>query len=452
MSTSGNLQVTGTSNFDSTLIVNDAVKTEDIEVSGNAKIAGDINVNGSLLFSNGKGISLTPGTSSSPEIFNYGKSPGSQAPPVNQCLNPNPPFQAHQFGGVFQVYDNGVSGYTGGNIMTLQSWNNGSSIDVAGGGGLLVNYFCGKDIYLGTGTGTGPNNGGTAGSNVYTGDKFYARKNAQIGSSWQAIDPNVSLNILDISNEGLKLWANNNTAKIISSNNNQFTVLGDGRTSIRTQNTTNAFEVIDASNNKTNFTVKANGELAIGGPSIIGSGVMLNVTTIDKPGLVVKSDHTAPGPFNINTRIWVNRDDTKALEVWNSQSGSKPTPFVILGNGKTCVGCNDPGTFMLAVEGKLGAREIKVTMQNPWPDFVFEKEYQLAPLDIVKSYIETNRHLPGIPSAQEIEKEAFGLDIAKMQGLQMQKIEDIYLYLIEMKKEINTLKQENEELKKQISK
>jgi hypothetical protein len=69
------------------------------------------------------------------------------------------------------------------------------------------------------------------------------------------------------------------------------------------------------------------------------------------------------------------------------------------------------------------------------------------PLEKVEQYIQKNEHLPGIPSAKELKSEELGLDLANMHGLQMEKIENIYLYLIQMNEEIKGLKKENEELK-----
>ncbi len=63
------------------------------------------------------------------------------------------------------------------------SWNGSGFLEVSGGDALMVNYFCGKDIYLGTGTdnsGTLSGNG-RAGSKIYTGDYVEMRKHLQIG-------------------------------------------------------------------------------------------------------------------------------------------------------------------------------------------------------------------------------------------------------------------------------
>ena len=72
-----------------------------------------------------------------------------------------------------------------------------------------------------------------------------------------------------------------------------------------------------------------------------------------------------------------------------------------------------------------------------WPDYVFEKDYKLMPLDSVSLFIQQYRHLPGIPSQEKIISE--GQDIAHIQQLQQEKIEELTLYMIELRKEVKRL-------------
>jgi hypothetical protein len=87
--------------------------------------------------------------------------------------------------------------------------------------------------------------------------------------------------------------------------------------------------------------------------------------------------------------------------------------------------------------GNITSKKIKVCA-NGWCDYVFEKEYKLIPLNEVELFIAKNKHLPDVPSAKEIENQE--VDIFEMQKIQMKKIEELTLYLIELKKE-------NEEMK-----
>jgi hypothetical protein len=73
-----------------------------------------------------------------------------------------------------------------------------------------------------------------------------------------------------------------------------------------------------------------------------------------------------------------------------------------------------------------------------WQVFIFDDEYSLMSLEDLEKHIKTNKHLPGIPSAEEIENN--GLMLGETQKLMMQKIEELTLYIIELKKEINNLK------------
>jgi hypothetical protein len=111
-----------------------------------------------------------------------------------------------------------------------------------------------------------------------------------------------------------------------------------------------------------------------------------------------------------------------------------------------------PNGYRLYVNGGILTTKVKVAnyCSTSWADYVFANDYNLKPLSEVESFIKENKHLPNIPSATELEKE--GLDLGIMQSLQMAKIEELTLYMIEMKKEIETLKTQNESLKTQMSK
>jgi hypothetical protein len=87
----------------------------------------------------------------------------------------------------------------------------------------------------------------------------------------------------------------------------------------------------------------------------------------------------------------------------------------------------------LSVNGKIRAHEIKVETAN-WPDYVFKKEYSLTPLPEVEKYINTNGHLPEIPSALEVQKE--GIALGELNNTLVKKIEELTLHLIEQQKQL----------------
>lgn len=93
------------------------------------------------------------------------------------------------------------------------------------------------------------------------------------------------------------------------------------------------------------------------------------------------------------------------------------------------------------VDGKLLAREVLVTLSNPWPDYVFDDNNKLKSIEEVKSYIEVNKHLPNIPDAKEIEEKGIGL--GELARRQMEKIEELTLYIIELDSRMKRIEEEN---------
>ena len=116
-------------------------------------------------------------------------------------------------------------------------------------------------------------------------------------------------------------------------------------------------------------------------------------------------------------------------------------------DGNVGIGTTAPGTFRLAVEGKVGARKVVVT-QNAWADYVFDSTYVLRPLSQVERFIKTNKHLPDVPSAEEVKNH--GLDIGDNQAILLKKIEELTLYIIELNKTVVKQQQEMQQLRTMV--
>jgi len=112
------------------------------------------------------------------------------------------------------------------------------------------------------------------------------------------------------------------------------------------------------------------------------------------------------------------------------------------GDGNFCATAFN-GNYRLYVNGGILTTKVKVAnyCSASWADYVLAPDYELPALADVETYIKENNHLPNVPSAITIEKE--GLDLADMQSKQMAKIEELTLYMIDMKKEIDELKKQN---------
>jgi hypothetical protein len=93
----------------------------------------------------------------------------------------------------------------------------------------------------------------------------------------------------------------------------------------------------------------------------------------------------------------------------------------------------------LHVNGTIACQEIYVTATGDWADYVLKKDYKLMPLENLENYIQKNHHLPNVPSEDEMK--ANGGSLGELSKIQMEKIEELTLYIIELKKEIDLLKQ-----------
>ncbi|WP_153797440.1 hypothetical protein [Foetidibacter luteolus] len=115
----------------------------------------------------------------------------------------------------------------------------------------------------------------------------------------------------------------------------------------------------------------------------------------------------------------------------------------MLATGQVLIGTiSNPGDlsdYKLAVNGTaLFTKAVVRAYANWWPDYVFEKGYNLMPLNKVEAFILQNKHLPGVPSAQDVNNS--GVDLGDTQAVLLKKIEELTLYIIDQDKVISQLK------------
>jgi len=131
----------------------------------------------------------------------------------------------------------------------------------------------------------------------------------------------------------------------------------------------------------------------------------------------------------------------------NTPHSATNVRMLITVDGKVGIGTTNPQS-MLAVNGTVTAKEVVVTLTG-WSDYVFDDNYKLMSLNELEKSIKTEKHLPGIPSADEVKKN--GVSIGDMQAKLLQKVEELTLHVIEQNKKLESLKTENETLKKQMA-
>lgn len=137
--------------------------------------------------------------------------------------------------------------------------------------------------------------------------------------------------------------------------------------------------------------------------------------------------------------------------VFDQYDGTTINPIMVLkSTGNIGMGTNTPSPdFMLDVNGAIRATEIRVEAIGA--DFVFEEDYKLMSLKELEVFVKTQKHLPEIAPANEMEVE--GLSLSEMNIKLLQKIEELTLYTIEQEKrikELETLKEIFNEQNKKI--
>ncbi|WP_422858987.1 hypothetical protein ACOKFD_16885 [Flagellimonas sp. S174] len=140
-------------------------------------------------------------------------------------------------------------------------------------------------------------------------------------------------------------------------------------------------------------------------------------------------------------------DNRFGIGTWHSTGGgSSWETFVIdIVTGNIGIGTNNISTnWKLAVKGKIRAEEIKV--ETGWADYVFKEDYELPSLEEVENHIKEKGHLINIPSAAEVKEN--GIQLGEMNKLLLEKIEELTLYVIALKKENEQIKETIKNLQK----
>jgi len=148
------------------------------------------------------------------------------------------------------------------------------------------------------------------------------------------------------------------------------------------------------------------------------------------------------------TRAWVGSDFIGLEPTAASTAGL----YFVTGQG-IGIGSSDVAAgATLTVSGSLYAEAIKIELpvSGIWPDYVFENDYKLMPLKNLETFVKENKHLPNVPVSDSVEEN--GIDVGAMQTLEMQKIEELSLYIIQLHNENEALKAKLDKIEESINK
>jgi hypothetical protein len=156
--------------------------------------------------------------------------------------------------------------------------------------------------------------------------------------------------------------------------------------------------------------------------------------TTTAPSAVLNNDNLGLFSFRgyNGTTMGGSRATITAQAAGNFTNSSTPTRliFAVVPTGST-----SPEQVMVIENG-----QVRINGQNlNVPDYVFEDDYALMPLEELKVFIDRNGHLPGIASAGDVQSR--GLDLAGSQMAMLQKVEELTLYTLQLQERLKQLEE-----------
>ncbi len=231
---------------------------------------------------------------------------------------------------------------------------------------------------------------------------------------------------------------------------NTWAMTGDSGSSASTNfiGTIDSVDLVYKTKNQERMRLSAIGVLSINSLASDSGGMVYTDATgklFSTSNMALCNQTTPPGWWTLSNpkkTVYTCPNTAVAIGTTTVPTGIK---FVIEGNtefttGSVGIGLAAQSGYKLCVDGKIGVREVFVTAAGSWPDYVFSNDYKLQSLDEINNFLKENCHLPGIPSACEIEDN--GQPLGKIQNLQQQKIEELYLYIIKLQKQVDDLQKQ----------
>ena len=221
--------------------------------------------------------------------------------------------------------------------------------------------------------------------------------------------------------ESENAYANLPSLNFYTGNQQRMTILNDGNVGIGKTDPTEKLEV--------NGTIRANGSVILP----IYNGFYIGSTgNAGKRMRLDLNDHS------------VFFDYYPRLHIRTGNGGLESDVMTMTSDGNVGIGVTNPNpNYKLEVNGTIRAKEVKLCLTSGC-DYVFADNYKLMNLNDLSNFIKTNKHLPEIAPATEMEAE--GINLSEMNALLLKKVEELTLYIIQQQKMMDKINEKIEKL------
>ncbi len=223
--------------------------------------------------------------------------------------------------------------------------------------------------------------------------------------------------------------------------------------------TSDAQDVVFKSNATEMLRLKSNGDISLQGS--VGAGVLYRMNDGRLQGggfppepIMAPLEPCVGGLEYFPLWLTIGNDFTTLCEPEEPLLGTlSDMPLHIITNGEERITVTSEGKvgigtvpaagpvqgYQLFVEDGIATRDVLVKTGS-WPDHVFAAEYELLPMTNLRAYLRIHQHLPGIPSAKEVDEKG-GVEVGDLQRRMLETIEQQALYILQLEERLGRVEQ-----------
>jgi hypothetical protein len=187
--------------------------------------------------------------------------------------------------------------------------------------------------------------------------------------------------------------------------------------------------------------------------------IKINSTESNDWGLIVERKLTNGAIYN---PIQLGNAGGFKLKTSNSTGSKIKTAIYSDWSGNVGIGMDSSASEQLEVMGNVKAHSF-ISNSTIYPDYVFEKyynfesklnpNYRFKPLNEVEKYLKKNFHLEAYKGVEDVKKDKKGnyiIDLGEQSTINKEKIEELFIYIIEQNKEMIILKKQIQKMKTKL--